>query len=182
MQDLIIKNATALQTCIHNQKLQHPHSPRVVWYLRWPLSRCTHDTTWCLYSLECHLWYAQLHLQLQGGNQPDHWQTWDEAPRLWDRATWMGHHQATMGHSQCMSVDIPVFFLTYHTFITGFQGCNALFFSQWHSKHCICHICHGPSWWTPGIDSYKSHIWPSDQGCHCTWQKNSQQILQLHRS
>ena len=37
------------------------------------------------------------------------------------------------------------FFLTYHTSITGFQGCNTLFFSWWLSKHCICHTRHGPS-------------------------------------
>jgi hypothetical protein len=37
------------------------------------------------------------------------------------------------------------FFLTYHTSITGFQGCNTLFFPWWHSKCCICHTHHGPS-------------------------------------
>jgi len=34
MQDLIIKNATALQTCVYNKKFQHPRSPRVVLYPR----------------------------------------------------------------------------------------------------------------------------------------------------
>jgi hypothetical protein len=67
---------------------------------------------------------------------------------------------------------IGVFFLTYHTSITGFQGCNALFFPRWHSKRCVRHTCHGPSGRTPGIDRYESQIWQTNQSCRFAREKN----------